>query len=179
MDVFCAYAYSTAGWLTLQSLPLIAGPSMIVAMLLDETRPASPIEVYLARCLGFCLLTMAVLTVIQTGLIPLTAEEVMEPATADDTDSKAPYAVPTLMVTSMFHAVSASYAYIWYVASGQGTFVVGIAGYFVLAAMGLWCMLFASSHSKISRRNGTGKVTTNVSPNTSEAAKKSAAKKPQ
>ncbi|KAJ5244700.1 hypothetical protein N7489_004796 [Penicillium chrysogenum] len=152
---------------------------MIVAMLLDETRPASPIEVYLARCLGFCLLTMAVLTVIQTGLIPLTAEEVMEPATADDTDSKAPYAVPTLMVTSMFHAVSASYAYIWYVASGQGTFVVGIAGYFVLAAMGLWCMLFASSHSKISRRNGTGKVTTNVSPNTSEAAKKSAAKKPQ
>ncbi|KAJ6137043.1 hypothetical protein N7497_012295 [Penicillium chrysogenum] len=126
---------------------------MIVAMLLDETRPASPIEVYLARCLGFCLLTMAVLTVTQTGLIPLTAK-VMEPATADDTDPKAPYAVPTLMVTSMFHAVSASYAYIWYVASGQGTFVVGIAGYFVLAAMGLWCMLFASSNGKISRRNG-------------------------
>jgi hypothetical protein len=122
---------------------------------------------------------MAVLTVIQTGLIPLTAEEVMEPATADDTDPKAAYVVPTLMVISMFHAVSASYAYIWYVDSGQGTFVVGIAGYFVLAAMGLWCMLFASSNSKISHRNGIGKVTTNVFPNTSEAAKKSAAKKPQ
>jgi hypothetical protein len=121
---------------------------------------------------------MAVLTVTQTGLIPLTAK-VMEPATADDTDPKAPYAVPTLMVTSMFHAVSASYAYIWYVASGQGTFVVGIAGYFVLAAMGLWCMLFASSNGKISRRNGAGKVTTKVSSNTSEAAKKNAAKKPQ
>lgn len=41
LKVFHTYTYSTAGWLTLQSVPLIAGPSMIVAMLLDETRPAS------------------------------------------------------------------------------------------------------------------------------------------
>lgn len=40
-QVFHTYTYSTAAWLSLQSLPLIAGPSMIVSMLLDETRPAS------------------------------------------------------------------------------------------------------------------------------------------
>lgn len=41
LKVFHAYTYSTAGWLALQSVPLIAGPSMIVAMLAEETRPAS------------------------------------------------------------------------------------------------------------------------------------------
>lgn len=40
-QVFHAYTYSTAAWLALQSLPLIAGPSIIVTMLLDETRPVS------------------------------------------------------------------------------------------------------------------------------------------
>ncbi|KAJ9480945.1 hypothetical protein VN97_g12569 [Penicillium thymicola] len=135
-------------------------------------------EVYFARCLGFCLLTIAVLTLMQTGLIPLTAD-IKEPATMDDTDPKAPYAVPTLMVTTMFHAVSASYAYTWYVASGQGTFAIGFAGYFALAASGLWCVLFASSNGKISRRTGVNKVTTEIPPNDSESAKKHAGKKGQ
>ena len=41
LKVFRAYTYSTAAWLSLQSVPLIAGPSMIVAMLQDESRPAT------------------------------------------------------------------------------------------------------------------------------------------
>lgn len=39
--VFQTYTYSTAAWLSLQSLALLVSPSVIVAMLLDETRPAS------------------------------------------------------------------------------------------------------------------------------------------
>ncbi|OQE20733.1 hypothetical protein PENFLA_c016G07538 [Penicillium flavigenum] len=171
MDVFRAYTYSTAAWLSLQSLPLITGPSMMVTMLLDETRPVSPMEIYFARCLGFSFLTIAVLTVMLTGSIPLTAD-IKESVTTEEDDPKAPYAVPTLMVTSIFHAACAFYAYTWYVTGGQGLFAVGVAGYSSIAAIGLWCMLFASSHGKISRRNGADKRTTGFPFKNSEAAKK-------
>ncbi|CAG8255959.1 unnamed protein product [Penicillium nalgiovense] len=170
-QVFRAYTYSTAAWLSLQSLPLITGPSMMVTMLLDETRPVSPMEIYFARCLGFSLLTIAVLTVMLTGSIPLTAD-IKESVTTEEDDPKAPYAVPTLMVTSIFHAACAFYAYTWYVTDGQGLFAVGVAGYSSIAAIGLWCMLFASSHGKISRRNGADKRTTGFPFKNSEAAKK-------
>ncbi|CAG7996732.1 unnamed protein product [Penicillium salamii] len=171
MDVFHAYTYSTAGWLLMQSLTLIAGPSMIVTMLLDETRPASPMELYFARCLGFSLLTIAVLTVMLTGSIPLTAD-IKESVSTDENDPKAPYAVPTLMVTSIFHSACAFYAYTWYVTGGQGLFAIGVAGYSGLAAIGLWCMLFASSNGRISRRTGADKRTTGYPFKNSEAAKK-------
>ncbi|KAJ5505714.1 Glutathione S-transferase/chloride channel C-terminal [Penicillium expansum] len=171
MDVFHAYTYSTAAWLALQSLPLIAGPSIIVTMLLDETRPVSPMEIYFARCLGFSFLTIAVLTMMLTGSIPLTSD-IKESVTTDEDDPKAPYAIPTLMVTSIFHTACAFYAYTWYVTGGQGLFAIGVAGYSSIAAVGLWCMLFASSNGKISRRTGADKRTTGFPFKNSEAAKK-------
>ncbi|KAJ5089450.1 hypothetical protein N7532_008134 [Penicillium argentinense] len=174
--VFHAYTFSTAAWLSLQSVSLITGPSMVVAMLLDETRPASSMEVYFARCLGFNLLTIAVLTVMLTGSIPLTAT-VAEPVSTEDSDPKAPYALPTLMVTSAFHAASAFYAYTFYATGGQGAFALSVLGNSVLAAIGLWCVLFASSNGKISRRTGADKRTTGFPFANSEAAKKHAGKK--
>ncbi|KAJ5570121.1 uncharacterized protein N7459_009551 [Penicillium hispanicum] len=176
MDVFHAYTYSTAAWLSLQSLPLIAGPSMIVAMLLDETRPATSIEVYFARSLGFALLTIAALTVMLTGSIPLTSS-IAEPVSTEDSDPKAPYALPTLMVTSVFHGISAFYSYTWYATGGQGAFAVAVAGNSILAFIGLWCLLFASSNGKISRRTGADKRTTGFPFTNAEAAKKHAGKK--
>ncbi|KAJ5781543.1 Glutathione S-transferase/chloride channel C-terminal [Penicillium psychrosexuale] len=170
-QVFRAYTYTTAAWLSLQSLPLIAGPSMIVTLLLDETRPASPIELYFARCFGFSLLTIAVLTLMLTGSIPLTAG-IRESVSTEDDDPKAPYAVPTLMVTSIFHTTCAFYAYTWYVSGGSGIFAVGVAGYSTIAAIGLWCMLFGSSNGRISRRNGADKRTAGFPFKNSEAAKK-------
>ena len=38
MDVFYAYTYSTAGWLSLQALPLFLSPGIIVTLLSTETR---------------------------------------------------------------------------------------------------------------------------------------------
>ncbi|KAJ5086666.1 hypothetical protein NUU61_007973 [Penicillium alfredii] len=151
-------------------------PSMIVAMLLDETRPASAIEVYLGRCLGFGLLTIAVLTVMLTGSIPLTST-IAEPVTAEDEDPKAPYGLPTLIVTSVFHSASAFYAYTWYATGGQGAFATAVLAHSVLAAIGLWCVLFASGNGKISRRTGADKRTTGFPFSNSEAAKKHAGKK--
>ncbi|KAJ5679465.1 hypothetical protein N7462_007709 [Penicillium macrosclerotiorum] len=169
--VFQTYTYSTAGWLSLQSLPLILSPGVIVAMLLDETRPASPIEVYLSRCLGFALLTIAVLTVILTGSIPLTSS-ISEPISTEDSDPKAPYALPTLMITSVFHATSAIYAYTCYVTRGQTAFAIAVAGGSLLACIGLWCLLFANDNGKISRRTGADRRTTGFPFKNSEAAKK-------
>ncbi|KAL3492426.1 hypothetical protein BJX62DRAFT_203057 [Aspergillus germanicus] len=162
MDVFYAYTYSTAAWLSLQSAALISVPQGISAMLLEETRPATPSEIYLARCYGFSLLTISALTIMLTGSIPLTAG-LADPITNEDpdseNDSKAPYAVPTLVLTSIFHAASAFYAYTRYVDTAKGVFLIAIVGYSSIAAVGLWCVLFASSHGRISRRTGADKRT--------------------
>ncbi|KAL4908318.1 hypothetical protein BDW74DRAFT_147243 [Aspergillus multicolor] len=162
MDVFYAYTYSTSAWLALQSAALISVPQGISAMLLEETRPATEIEVYFARCLGFSLLALATLTFMLTGNIPLTSG-LSDPLSSEDPESeddpKAPYAVPTLVVTSAFHAASAFYAYTRYVVNSKGVFLIAMVGYASVAAVGLWCVLFASSHGRISRRTGADKRT--------------------
>lgn len=38
-QVFYAYTYATAGWLSLQSITLMTAPQMVATALLDETRP--------------------------------------------------------------------------------------------------------------------------------------------
>jgi small neutral amino acid transporter SnatA (MarC family) len=111
-----------------------------------------------------------------TGFIPLTSS-ISEPVTTEDSDPKAPYALPTLMVTSIFHSASAFYAYTRYVTTGQGSFAIAVAGGSLLASIGLWCVLFASSNGKISRRTGADKRTTGFPFANSEAAKKHAGKK--
>lgn len=134
------------------------------------------IETYLARCLGFSLLTLAFLTAMLTGSIPLTTT-ISEPVTTEDSDPKAPYAQPTLVITSLFHSACAFYAYTWYVTRGQGAFAVAVGVHSVLAAIGLWCVLFASGDGKISRRTGADKRTTGFPFANAEAAKKHAGKK--
>ncbi|KAF7589678.1 hypothetical protein BBP40_003970 [Aspergillus hancockii] len=176
MDVFYTYTYSTAGWLSLQSISLITSPQIMTSLLLDETRSASEMEIYYARCLGFSLLTIAGLTVMLTGSIPLNST-VSEPVTTDDNDPKAPYAVPTLIVTSLFQGFSAFYAYTRYLESGQTAFALGMVGYAAVAAIGLWCVLFASSNGKISRKTGADKRTTGFPFKNTEAAKKHAWKR--
>ncbi|KAL4776500.1 hypothetical protein BDW60DRAFT_176474 [Aspergillus nidulans var. acristatus] len=177
MDVFYAYTYSTSAWLGLQSAALISIPQGISAMLLDETRPATDIEVYFARCLGFSLLALATLTILLTGNIPLTSS-LADPISTEDpeseTDPKAPYAVPTLLVTSAFHAASAFYAYTRYVLNAKGVFLIAMVGYATVAAVGLWCVLFASSHGRISRRTGADKRTAGFPFGNREAKKKHA-----
>ncbi|GAQ33956.1 hypothetical protein AKAW_01727 [Aspergillus niger] len=191
MDVFYAYTYSTAGWLSLQSVALIAVPEMMTTMLEQESRQPSctspplvlsplpttqtntitAIETYLSRCLGMSLLTIAILTVMLTGSIPLTAS-ITDPVTTDDSDPKAPYAVPTMQVTTIFHFISAGYAYAWFADKGQLAFGVGMVVSGALASLGIWCALFASSNGKISRKTGADKRTTGFPFKNREAEKK-------
>ncbi|KAI4182125.1 MAG: hypothetical protein L6R41_006176 [Letrouitia leprolyta] len=55
-----------------------------------------------------------------TGLIEIAAlEEYLSEITADPADPKAPYAVPSMVVGTGFHIVSAFYSYMQYTRSGQ------------------------------------------------------------
>lgn len=56
-----------------QAAPLIASPTMIVALLSPEVREASTLEVYFSRTLGLALLTLGALTVLLTGSVPLSS----------------------------------------------------------------------------------------------------------
>lgn len=94
--------------------------------------------------------------------------------TTDPSDPKAPYAVPTLTLTVLFHTACAILAYTQYVQTGQTALVVGVAGYGFLSAMGLWCILFASSSGRISRKTGADKRTSGFPFKNAEADKKKA-----
>jgi hypothetical protein len=111
-----------------------------------------------------------------TGSIPLSSS-ITEPVSMEDSDPKAPYAVPIVRVTALFHAIFLIYCYIRYMSSGQLGFALGAAGYGVLAAMGIWCILFATSGGHISRRTGVDKRTSGFPFKNTEAYSKRRDKK--
>lgn len=51
------------------------------------------------------------------------------------------------------------FCYARYSTSGQTAFILGAVGSGGLAAVGLWCILFASSSGRISRKTGADKRT--------------------
>ncbi|KAF2418738.1 hypothetical protein EJ08DRAFT_666118 [Tothia fuscella] len=163
MDVFQSYCYGTAGWAAIQSLPLIISPTMIVAMLSPEVREASELEVYFSRSLGVTLFVLGVLTMLLTGVVPLKASmsdiNASEAVTTSTNDPKAPYALPTLVITMLYHASACFYCYALWTSLGVSAFMLGCIGSGALAAMGLWCVLFASSDGRISRKTGADKRT--------------------
>ena len=80
-------------------------------------------------------------------------------ATTSNTDPKAPYALPTLTITAIFHAVYAFYCYGMWTQTGVLSFSLGTLGSTFLAAVAFWCILFASSNGRISRKTGADKRT--------------------
>lgn len=58
--------------------------------------------------------------------------------TLDPSDPKAPYAVPTMVVTSIFHTTNTIYAHLRYMRSGQTCFALSEIGSGGLAAVGFW-----------------------------------------
>lgn len=75
-------------------------------------------------------------------------------------------------MTVVFHAACTFLAYTQYVRTGQTALVLGVTGYGFLAAMGLWCILFASSSGRISRKTGADKRTSGFPFNNAEADKR-------
>ncbi|MCJ1394702.1 hypothetical protein MMC18_007582 [Xylographa bjoerkii] len=175
MDAFNAYVYSTAGWMAFQAVGLLISPKFSSAVLSPETRSPTSTEEYLARALGFSLLALAVLTVLLTGTVPLTST-FAENVNAADSNSKSPYAVPTVTVSMCFQSTMAFYCYSQYLHTGLSAFALDVAVYGGLGAMGLWCLLFARSGGKISR-TGADKRTSGFPFTNAEADKRKVGKK--
>lgn len=97
--------------------------------------------------------------------------------TTDAADPKAPYAVPTLVVTMSYHAACAFYCYMRYMSIGSTPFALAALSYAAMGAVGLWCLLFASTSGRISRKTGADKRTSGFPFGNSEADKKRKGKK--
>ncbi|OJD38590.1 uncharacterized protein BKCO1_400020 [Diplodia corticola] len=178
MDVFYAYTFGTAGWMAVQATPMIVSPTMIAALLSPQVREATTLEIYFSRSLGFSLITLGILTVLLTGSVPLSSRLSGSAggATTDPNDPKAPYALPTLTVTTLYHTAAAFYMYGMWTETAVTSFAFGVAGSTVLAAVGLWCILFASSDGRISRKTGADKRTSGWPFKNNEADKRKARK---
>jgi len=175
MDVYYAYNYATAGWMILQSIPLIASPTMMVTMLSPEVRETTPLEAYFSRSLGFAVITIGVLQVLLTGVIPLSAS-FSDPSSNLD-DPTAPYALPTLVTTGTYHAAVAFFCYTMWNDTGNFAFGLSTIAGTALASVAIWCVLFASSNGRISRKTGADKRTSGFPFKNAEADKKKAGKK--
>ncbi|KAI9050726.1 hypothetical protein LZ554_004846 [Drepanopeziza brunnea f. sp. 'monogermtubi'] len=162
MDVFYTYSYGSAAWLALQAAPLIISPTIIITLLSPDVREATPLEEYFSRSLGLTLLTLGLMIVLLTGSVPLTSsisDTTNAAVTTEASDPKAPYAVPVLTISFAYHSAMAFYCYARYTSSSQTPFVLGALGSGALAAVGLWCILFASTSGRISRKTGADKRT--------------------
>jgi len=162
MDVFYSYTYGTAGWLTLQAFPLVVSPTIIIALLSPDVREPTTLEEYFSRSLGIALFTLGVLVVLLTGSVPLTSsfsDTTNAGVTTDANDPKAPYAVPVLTISTLYHAANTFFCYARYNTAGSSAFALGAAGSAALSSVGLWCILFASSSGRISRKTGADKRT--------------------
>ncbi|CAD6447159.1 937683d4-87a0-49f7-8a38-cbb9108e95a1 [Sclerotinia trifoliorum] len=162
MDVFYSYTYGTAGWLALQAVPLMLSPTIIIALLSPEVRDATLLEEYFSRSLGITLLTLSVLIVVLTGSVPLTSslsDTASSAVTSSASDPKAPYAVPVLTISTIYHGVIAFYCYARYTTSGTFTFALGSLGSTTLFAIGGWCILFGTESGRISKKTGADKRT--------------------
>ena len=103
-------------------------------------------------------------------LIPQIA--VTAAASTDPEDPKAPYALPTLTITAFHHAAVGFYCYARFASVGSMSFAVASIANACLAGVGLWCVLFASSSGRISRKTGADKRTSGFPFGNKESDKK-------
>jgi hypothetical protein len=74
----------------------------------------------------------------------------------------------------MFHAAYAFYGYAMWMKVGVASFALGTLGSGFLAIVALWCILFASSNGRISRKTGADKRTSGFPFKNTEADKRKA-----
>ena len=157
------YHLSTSAYLSLQAIPLLLSPNLIVSLLASgQPRPTTDLETYFARTLALALLTLAGLSLLLTSALPIPGVP-QNNNTDDEGDDapKNPYAQPTVAATTAYHALSAFYLYMqvtygWTLGFGAG--MVASTGLFCL---GTWTLLFGGDKGRTSKRTGADKRTGN------------------
>ncbi len=158
----------------------------------------SALEDYFCRSLGMTLVALGVITILLTGSVPLTSTfaeceffhikhipvhlsgqrpltlppAASEGVSTEDSDPKSPYALPTLTLTACYHAACAFFGYVTWMQIGSVGFGLSTIGSGFFTAVALWCILFASSEGKISRKTGADKRTSGFPFGNKEADKK-------
>lgn len=176
MDVYYAYNYGSAGWLIVQAIPLLTSPTMMITLLSPEVRETTALEAYLCRSLGMGVITIGLLLVLLTGSIPLTTS-FSDPDISGLDDPRAPYAIPTLIISTIYQSAVAFFCYIMWNEVGNFPYVIATVVNSGLAAVGVWCVLFASENGRISKKTGADKRTSSYPFKNVEAEKKKAGKR--
>ncbi|KAL2132523.1 hypothetical protein VTI74DRAFT_3713 [Chaetomium olivicolor] len=160
MDSISAYTTASLAWLSAQALPLIVWPSLISTLLRVDAPlqgpqyavPHSSLEQYFARSLGLSQLALGILLLILSGVLPLNS--------AVEKDATSPYASAVALISALYHTATASYSYSRYHTTGQLAYLFGCLGGSLLAAFGLWVLMFAGEKNRrVSRRTGADKST--------------------
>ncbi|EME49651.1 hypothetical protein DOTSEDRAFT_113257, partial [Dothistroma septosporum NZE10] len=146
-------------------------PRLLVSLLVSEPRTATDLESYLSRTLGFALLTLAVICILLTGFLPVSSQVAAAQEEDSDGSIKDPYAYPTLIATTTYHATSAFYLYTKVAYGFTFGFGVGLVASAGLFCVGVWVLLFGSEKGRISRRTGADKRTSNFPFENKESAR--------
>ncbi|WPG99227.1 Hypothetical protein R9X50_00203800 [Acrodontium crateriforme] len=156
MEVFHAYSIGTSAWLTIQALPLLFTPNLLVSMLSAHPRDTTELEYYLSRTLAIVFLGFAALSLVLSGLLPV------GPSGKEDSETSKAYAVPSMVCTTTYHAATAFYIYMQ-VAGDRGCFAfyAGMVFSSALFCLGVWTLVFGSEKSHVSKRTGADKRTSN------------------
>ncbi|KAJ4421636.1 hypothetical protein N0V82_003637 [Gnomoniopsis sp. IMI 355080] len=168
MDAVSTYSWATLAWLSAQAMPLITWPTFISSLLTPDYQHADFTEQYFARSLGFAQLTLGLVVVCLTGAIPLTS------LVDTPTDSISPYANAVILISTLYHASQAFYSYTRFGYTSAGGYFFGALGSVVLAAFGLWCLMFGSDKGHISKRTGADKRTSGFPFRNTQASKRKA-----
>lgn len=158
----------TSAWSTLQSLPLLFAPRLIVSLCAtDGPRRATNFETYLCRTLGLTLLALAASNLVFTGVIPVAGARVTfagddEMRSAEEKKAKE-VGRATATIAAVFQALAAFYLYTQLFSStSEGVsfaFGAGLAGNVVLFCFGTWVLLFAGEPGRRSKSTGADKRT--------------------
>lgn len=77
-----------------------------------------------------------------------------------------------MTITAFFHAALAFYGYAMWTETGVLSFSLGVIGSAFFCAIALWCILFASTDGRISRKTGADKRTSGFPFKNAEADKR-------
>jgi hypothetical protein len=105
-----------------------------------------------------------------SGLLPLTSPT--DAISVDETDFRAPYATSTLLITTLLHGALAFYNYTCYISTSQTALGFGMVGSTIVAATGVWCLLFGTGKGRISSKTGADKRTSGFPFKNAEADKR-------
>ncbi|KAK3067788.1 hypothetical protein LTR53_015120 [Teratosphaeriaceae sp. CCFEE 6253] len=165
---FDLYSLSSAAYLATQALPLLLTPKIIINLLTTaDIHRTTVAEIYLARSHALLLLAFAALTLVLSGVIPLAStssvrftDDAPSAATTAVARKKNPYALPTAIVTTTYHALAAFYTYTNLTSSGWSfAFAAGLTCSAGLFFFGMWIILFGNSPARVSKSTGADKRT--------------------